>query len=57
MSLSGDSSDLAELTRYIEGLSEGGLVAMPLAKAPWGDFFGMVVDRFGVQWLVNVAGQ
>jgi PhnB protein len=56
VSLSGDSSDQAELSRYFEGLSEGGTVAMPLEKAPWGDYFGMVVDPFGVQWLVNVAG-
>ena len=29
---------------------------MPLAKAPWGDTFGMCVDRFGINWLVNIAG-
>jgi PhnB protein len=56
VSLSGDGSDQDELTRYFEKLSEGGMVAMPLDKAPWGDYFGMVVDRFGVQWLVNIAG-
>jgi PhnB protein len=31
-------------------------VVEPLNKAPWGDSFGMAVDRFGVQWLVNIAG-
>ena len=25
--------------------------------APWGDEFGMFVDRFGINWLVNIAGQ
>jgi PhnB protein len=29
---------------------------MPLNQAPWGDVFGMCVDRFGIQWLVNMAG-
>jgi PhnB protein len=29
---------------------------MPLNQAPWGDVFGMCVDRFGIQWLVNIAG-
>ena len=29
---------------------------MPLEQAPWGDTFGMVVDKFGVTWLVNIAG-
>jgi PhnB protein len=54
VSLSGD--DEAELTRYWEKLTEGGTVIEPLSKAPWGDSFGMVVDRFGVNWLVNIAG-
>jgi PhnB protein len=54
ISLSGD--DEAELTGYWEKLVEGGTVIEPLAKAPWGDSFGMAVDRFGVQWLVNIAG-
>lgn len=56
VSLSGDNE--AELRRYWEGLSEGGTIAMPLEKAPWGDTFGMCTDRFGVSWMVNItAGQ
>lgn len=54
ISLSGD--DEAELTGYWEKLVDGGTVVEPLNKAPWGDSFGMAVDRFGVQWLVNIAG-
>jgi PhnB protein len=54
ISLSGD--DESELTGYYEKLIEGGTVLEPLSKAPWGDSFGMAVDRFGVQWLVNIAG-
>jgi len=54
ISLSGD--DEGELTGYWEKLVEGGTVLEPLAKAPWGDSFGMAIDRFGVQWLVNIAG-
>ncbi len=54
VSLSGE--DEAELTGYWKQLSEGGTVTMPLEKAPWGDSFGMCVDRFGVAWLVNIAG-
>jgi PhnB protein len=54
ISLSGD--DEAELTGYWEKLIDGGTVVEPLNKAPWGDSFGMAVDRFGVQWLVNIAG-
>ncbi len=55
MSLSGDNA--AELTAYYEKLSAGGTIAMPLEKAPWGDTFGMVTDKFGVPWLVNISGQ
>jgi PhnB protein len=53
MSLSGD--DQAELKGYFEKLSAGGRVTMPLEKAIWGDMFGMVTDKFGVAWLVNVT--
>jgi PhnB protein len=53
MSLSGD--DEAELGGYFDRLSAGGTVTMPLEKAVWGDTFGMVQDKFGVSWLVNVS--
>jgi PhnB protein len=54
ISLSGDDSD--ELRRFWEGLSEGAEVTMPLEKQMWGDEFGMLTDRFGMQWMVNIAG-
>jgi PhnB protein len=54
MSLSGD--DEPTLRGYFDKLSDGGSEVMPMNKAPWGDTFGMCVDRFGVQWMVNVAG-
>jgi PhnB protein len=52
MSLSGDSH--ADLRRYFERLSEGGQVGQQLTEAPWGDTFGMITDRYGVTWLVNI---
>jgi PhnB protein len=55
ISLSGD--DEAVLTGYWEGLVEGATIVAPLVKAPWGDTFGMLTDRFGVGWLVNISGQ
>jgi PhnB protein len=54
MSLSGD--DGAVLTSWFGKLADGGTVTMPMNKAPWGDTFGMCVDRFGVNWLVNISG-
>lgn len=54
MSLSGD--DEAVLRGYWDKLAVGGTVAMNLEKAPWGDTFGMLVDSFGIQWMVNISG-
>ncbi|HEX2152481.1 MAG TPA: VOC family protein [Acidimicrobiia bacterium] len=54
VSLSGD--DDARLRRYWEGLSHGGTVVEPLEVAPWGDAFGMCRDKFGINWMVNIAG-
>jgi PhnB protein len=53
VSLSG--SDEPELRGYFDKLADGGTVAMPLEKAPWGDTFGMCKDKFGIDWLVNIA--
>lgn len=55
MALGGDND--AELTMYFEKLSAGGKIGMPLAAAPWGDKFGSFTDRFGIEWLVNIAGK
>ncbi|WP_427017743.1 VOC family protein [Pseudarthrobacter sp. P1] len=54
VSLSGE--DEGELRGYWDKLADGGDVSMPLEKAPWGDTFGMCKDKFGVAWLVNIAG-
>ena len=55
LALNGD--DAAELTGYWDKLAAGGKVAMPLAAAPWGDSFGMLTDKFGIDWMVNIAGK
>lgn len=54
VSLSGD--DAAKLRRWWDRLSEGGEVQVPLEKQMWGDVFGACKDKFGVTWLVNIAG-
>jgi len=54
ISLSGD--DEIELTRFWDGLADGATIDQPLVKAPWGDTFGMLHDRFGVSWMVNITG-
>ena len=54
VSLSGD--DETTLRGYWNGLAAGGQVTVPLEKAPWGDTFGMLTDKFGIAWLVNISG-
>ena len=56
VSLSGDD-DEATLRGYWEKLSGGGTIIMPFEKAPWGDTFGMCVDRYGTSWMVNATAQ
>lgn len=53
VSLSGDDAD--ELRRYWDALAEGGTVMVPLEKQMWGDEFGMLTDRFGIPWMVNIG--
>ena len=48
------AKDKAEADRVFGALSAGGKVDMPLANAPWGPYFGMCADRFGVQWMVSL---
>lgn len=47
----------AEGKRVFDGLAEGGEVTMPFTKTFWSAGFGMVTDRFGTPWMVNVATQ
>ncbi len=54
ISLSGDDAD--ELHGYWDELADGGQVQVPLEQQMWGDEFGMCVDRFGIGWMVNIAG-
>ena len=54
VSLSGDDAD--QLRGWWQQLSEGGTVNVPLEKQMWGDEFGACTDRFGVDWMVNIAG-
>ncbi|MBS3136603.1 VOC family protein [Candidatus Woesearchaeota archaeon] len=43
----------AEAKKLFNGLSAGGEIQMPLADMFWGAYFGMLKDKFGVQWMVS----
>ena len=55
MTLAIEVADDAEAKRVFAALGEGGNVTMPLMKTFWTSSFGMLTDRFGVPWMVNVA--
>lgn len=42
-----------EADRIFNALAEGGRVTMPMADQFWGDYFGSLTDRFGINWMVN----
>lgn len=42
-----------ETDKIFNALSQGGKVVMPLGKVFWGEYFGMVTDKFGIQWMIG----
>jgi PhnB protein len=49
--------DRKETRRLFTCLAEGGQVTTHLAVQPWGDFYGKLTDRFGVQWMFNCTSR
>lgn len=56
LSINGEAEDETKLSEVFEKLSQGGEVRSPLKKEFWGDTFGMVTDKYKVDWMVNIAG-
>jgi PhnB protein len=42
-----------EADRLFNGLSAGGQIEMPIADSPWGSYFGMFRDKYGIEWMVD----
>jgi len=55
-SLSLHIKSTADAERIFHDLAEGGRVVMPLEKTFWAARFGMLVDRFGIPWMINGEG-
>ena len=49
--ISADSRDEAD--KLFNGLSKGGNVEMPIGDSPWGTYFGMFRDKYGIEWMVD----
>ncbi len=51
ISISAESKE--EANKLFNGLSAGGTVEMPIEESPWGSYFGMFRDKFGIEWMVD----
>ncbi|MFC4262290.1 VOC family protein [Ferruginibacter yonginensis] len=50
------AANKAEGEHIFNTLAQGGIVEMPFAESFWGSHFGMLADKYGIQWMVNVVG-
>jgi PhnB protein len=55
ISVNADSKEEAD--RIFNGLAKGGQVTMPLNNTFWGDYFGMLTDQFGINWMMSFNEQ
>ena len=53
IAVSADSREEADI--LFNGLSVGGNIEMPLSNSPWGSYFGMLRDKYGIEWTVECA--
>jgi PhnB protein len=51
ISISADSKEEAD--KLFNGLSAGGKIEIPIADSPWGSYFGMFRDKYGIEWMVD----
>jgi PhnB protein len=54
-SIAVSGEDEAGLRSYWDKLVDGAVILAPFEQAPWGDTFGMLVDKFGIRWMINVT--
>ncbi len=51
ISISAETKEEAD--KLFQGLSAGGEVEMPISDSPWGSYFGMFRDKYGIEWMVD----
>jgi PhnB protein len=51
ISVSAESREEAD--KLFDGLSEGGAIEYPIADSPWGSYFGMFRDKYGIEWIIE----
>lgn len=52
-----DVDSKEEADRLYEALSEGGAEGQPMGDMPWGAYWGVTLDRFGIRWMINYSTQ
>lgn len=55
LSINGPGAEEPKMREMFNKLAEGGNVRMPLSKQFWGDTFGMLTDKYGVDWMMNIG--
>jgi PhnB protein len=56
-SISINAGSKEEADKIFNGLSAGGKITMPMNNTFWGDYFGMLTDKFGINWMMSFALQ
>lgn len=51
ISISAESKEEAD--KLFNGLSAGGEIEMPISESPWGSYFGMFRDKYGIEWMID----
>lgn len=55
ISINAESKEEAD--KLFNGLSVGGQIEMPIGESPWGSYFGMFRDKYGIEWMVDYTTQ
>lgn len=53
ISVSAESKEEAD--KLFNGLSAGGNIEMPIGDSPWGSYFGMFRDKYGIEWMIDYS--
>jgi PhnB protein len=57
LSLSMHAESREDADRMYAALSEGGKASMPMSDMFWGDYWGMLIDKFGINWMISFNAQ
>ncbi len=56
-SITVNGNNMVEADRLFNGLSAGGKVIMPMDHTFWGSYYGLLTDKFGINWMINFSAE